>query len=762
MDKNQLSRPTETVLRPCERKVTVPNPNPERLGVYPVAGGLDIAVVAPHATAVDFCVRSDFGNERTEERWTLMGPYHGVWHGHVEGLGAGTVYGFRAFGPWDPDGGLYYNPSKLLLDPYGRAIEGSPDLSPALHAHHVDHEMYPSTYPLAQSNLNSALHAPHSVVTSGGFEIVDHPNVPADETVVYELHVKGFTKNFPDIPEELRGTYAGLAHPSVIDYLKSLGVTTVELLPVHAKMDEPFLTERGLTNYWGYNTLSFFAPEPSFATKAAREAGPQAVVDEFRGMVSLLHSAGLEVVLDVVYNHTCEGGDGGPTVSWRGLDSLMYYRRMPERPRTMLDDTGCGNTLNFSEQRVVQMTLDSLRYWVEEMGVDGFRFDLATTLGRLDTGFTPYHPFFVALSTDPVLRERKMIAEPWDVGLGGWQTGNFPIPFSEWNDRYRDSVRTFWLTDFQQMAAGRHAPGPNDLATRLSGSTDMFWRRNGAERLPTASINFVTAHDGFTMADLTMYDHKHNLANLEDNQDGTNNNHSWNHGIEGTTGAAGIATDVGDPEGLVEDIAFVRERSQHNIMATLLLSCGTPMITAGDEFGRTQYGNNNAYCQDSPISWVDWDLRKPQKKLLSMTRYAIGLRAAHPILRPNKFASGIIAEGDVIPDVSWFARDGKPIAPDAWSDPYNRVFQMRRSGFEFDDVDALVVFNGTMNVAEVTLPPNRGEHWVLVYDTSWLDIKIGGITSAETAHLEGRVFPEETTFRMEPQSMLIYFSTDRK
>lgn len=763
MSDNHLSRPTDTVLRPSRQRVHQPNPDPERLGVFPSpTGGLDIAVVAPHATAVDFCVRVGENNGRMEQRWSLMGPIHGVWHGHIDGLGEGTVYGFRAFGPWDPDGGLYYNPSKLLLDPYGRGLAGTPELSPAIHAHHVDHELYPSTYPLARSNLNSALHMPHSVVVGSHFDIAEHPNIPRDETVVYELHVKGFTKNFPDMPEEFRGTYAGLAHPTAIAHLKKLGITTVELLPVHAKMDEPFLTDRGLTNYWGYNTMSFFSPEPSFATAAAQEAGAQAVIDEFRGMVSILHKNGLEVILDVVYNHTSEGGDGGPTVCWRGLDSLMYYRRMPERPRTMIDDTGCGNTLNFSEQRVVQMTLDSLRYWVEEMGVDGFRFDLATTLARLDTGFTPYHPFLVAAASDPVLRDRKLIVEPWDIGLGGWQTGNFPIPFEEWNDRYRDSVRKFWLTDFQQQAAGRPVSGPNDLATRLSGSADMFWRRNGAERTPNASVNFITAHDGFTMADLTMYDHKHNLANLENNQDGSTNNHSWNHGIEGTSGTSAMIVDVGDSEGLVEDLQFVRERSQRNLMATLLLSTGTPMITSGDEFGRTQYGNNNAYCQDSPISWVDWDMDKSQRKLLAMTEYLLELRNTHPVLRPKNFATGQVLEGDVIPDVSWFARDAKDITSDAWSDPYNRVFQMRRSGFPMGDVDALVVFNGTMNVAEVTLPENRGQQWVEVYDTSWITVKHGGVSGSDSASEEGEVFAPSHTFRMEPQSMMLFLSTKRE
>lgn len=759
MTSSCATRPNETVLRPSPVIIPHDNPDPNRIGVWcNPSGGLDISVVAPHATAMDFCVVSGEGAERREQRWSLRGPVQGIWHGHLDGKGEGTAYGFRAFGPWDPDAGLYYNPSKFLIDPYGRGIEGTPELSSALHAHHTDHEMYPTTYPLAQSNLNSALFMPTSVVVNNGFDIAPRPKIPADKVVVYELHVKGFTKNLPGVPEELRGTYAGLAHPKSVEYLKSLGVTTLELMPVHAKMDEPFLTERGLTNYWGYSTLSFFAPEPSFATQAAQAAGAQAVVDEFRGMVSILHSAGLEVILDVVYNHTCEGGDSGPTVCWRGLDSLMYYRRVPDRPRHMIDDTGCGNTMNFSEERVVQLTLDSLRYWVDSMGVDGFRFDLATTMGRLDTGYTPFHPFLVAAAQDPILRDARLIAEPWDLGLGGWQTGHFPIPFGEWNDRYRDSVRKFWLTDFEQQSAGRRVAGPNDLATRFSGSADMFGWKPGAKRGPLASINFLTAHDGFTLADLTSYNHKHNMANLENNQDGTNNNHSWNHGVEGTRAAFTMNPDLKDSTGVVEDVAFIRERSRRNLLITLLVSAGTPMISAGDEFARTQYGNNNAYCQDSPISWVDWDLDESQQELLDWAKYLIALRHEHSALRPVDFASGETAEGDSMPDVSWFNRKAEPMSSHGWSSPKNRVFQMRRSGLPHGDVDVLVVVNGTLNPSKVTLPDSHGNPWILVADTSWPTPAHGGITSAKTCLDEGAPALAGEKDMMEPQSVALYFS----
>ena len=750
---------SQAVLRPSRTFASPDHSDPQRLGVFVNnRGGLDISVYASHATAVDFCVLEGGGRSKKERRWQLNGPVEGIWSGSVNGLGEGTEYGFRVHGPWDPDNGLYHNPAKLLLDPYGRGLTGAADLSPALHAHQVDHEMYPSTYPLAPSPLNSARHAPRSVVVENDFPLAPGPNTAWQETVIYELHVKGFTRNFPDVPEDLQGTYAGLAHPKVIEYLKGLGITAVELLPVHAKMDEPFLTDRGLTNYWGYSTLSFFSPEPSYATQAAQKRGPGAVVDEFRGMVSILHEAGIEVILDVVYNHTCEGGDAGPTVCWRGLDSLTYYRYTRDHPLHGIDDTGTGNTVNFSNQAVVKMTLDSLRYWVEEMGVDGFRFDLAVTLGRLDTGYTPYHPVFVAMASDPAFAKTKMIAEPWDIGPGGWQTGNFPIPFSEWNDRYRDSLRTFWLTDFKNMLAGRQVHGPSDLATRLSGSPDLFWRPPGPQRGPRASINLVAAHDGFTTADLTSYEHKHNMANLENNQDGSSNNLSWNHGVEGVSYVAGVEVDLAEPSGVVEDIGYIRERSRRNLLGTILVSAGTPMIVAGDEFGRTQYGNNNAYCQDSPISWVNWDLSKTQRRLLETMQYLIDLRALHPVMRPDRFLTGQPQGDDMMPDVSWFAASGKPIGQDEWADLSNRTFQMRRSGHQCGDADLLVVFNGHLDTAKITLPASHGNPWVLVSDSSWPRPKHGGISSAKTALEEGEAFKVGQTCQMEPQSMQIYFS----
>ncbi len=740
--------------------VPAPNPEPENIGVHVNGSGLDIAVVAERAWGVDFCVISE-GGPSFEKRWALTGPEAGIWHGHIEGLGEGVRYGFRVHGPWDPDGGLYHNHDKLLLDPYGRGLEGSVDVGPEIHAHQVDDDLYPTTYPLVKSDLDSAGHVPHSVVVGHHFGIADKPRTPWNRSVVYELHVKGFTKNMPGVPQDLRGTYAGLAHPRSIAHLKDLGITAVELLPVHAKQDESFLSDRGLTNYWGYSTLSYFSPEPTYATARAREHGAQAVVDEFRGMVSILHQAGIEVLLDVVYNHTCEGGDAGPSLCWRGLDSPLYYRHTPSRPMQMVDMTGTGNTVAVEHPRTMEMILDSLRYWSREMGVDGFRFDLAASLGRFPTGFTSLHPLLVAMATDDELGRDKLIAEPWDIGPGGWQTGNFPTPFSEWNDRFRDSVRSFWLTDIRELSMGRQTAGPNDLATRLSGSADLFTHGTGALRGPRASINFVTAHDGFTLADLTAYDHKHNLANLEGNRDGSDNNRSWNHGLEGAVASSVIDSDAKDAAGFVEDLFPSRQRSQRNLLTTLLVSAGTPMILAGDEFQRTQYGNNNAYCQDSPICWVDWDLAENQLDQVSTTRWLLSLRAAHPVLRPDRFADGVFAPGDTIDDLGWYTRGGLGIPQGGWSHQENRVFQMLRSGVRHDDRDALVVFNGTLDEQEITLPPAHGLDWLLVMDTAWSSPTDGGVSvPADLGSLPTtlEVVPAASTVVLEPQSMQVLLS----
>ena len=701
-------------------RVTAPNPTPTRIGVYTSGDGLDVAVVARDAHAVDMCI---FDEEGAETRYALMGPRTGVWHGHIPGFGAGTRYGFRVHGPWDPDGGKFFNSHKLLLDPYGRGIEGAVDLRPAVYAHCVDEELYPSEYPMRRSPLDSAPHMPRSVVVDPSFPIAPRPHTPWETTVIYEIHVKGFTKNMPGVPPRLRGTYAGLAHPASVSYLKDLGITAVELLPVHAKCDEPFLTERGLTNYWGYSTLSFFAPEPSYATAESRAGGAQAVVDEFRGMVSLLHQAGIEVILDVVYN------DAGPSLSWRGLDSDLYYRHTTSRPVQTIDVTGTGNTVNVDHPKAIQMVLDSLRYWVRDMGVDGFRFDLAATLGRFATGFSPMHPLLIAMATDDDLAHAKLIAEPWDVGPGGWQTGNFPVPFSEWNDHYRGALRNFWLADVRAQASGHVVSGPNDLATRLSGSQDVFEHGLGRLRGPRASINFVTAHDGFTLADLTAYDRKHNTANLENNRDGSDDNRSWNHGVEGTLASNATHPNAVTPYAILSNmtIADLRARSQRNILATLFVSSGTPMLLGGDEFGRTQYGNNNAYCQDDPISWIDWDLAEGQQAQIDTVSWLIALRRAHPVLRPDRFATGQPYGGDTIPDLSWYTAQGTPMPDYGWTDSRHRTFQILRSGLKWGDRDALIIINANLDDAHVTLPAGHDLDWLIAYSTVWESPAQGGV-----------------------------------
>lgn len=740
---------------PTVRPIVLPNPTPERIGVYADGNALNIAVVATEALQVYFCAFPDTTAD-SECTYALLGPDNGVWHGRLEGYGSGTHYGFRVDGPWDPDGGHFYNPKKLLIDPYARGLTGKVDLGKEIYAHAVDDALAPLTSPLTPSVLDSREHTAFSVVVDSDFPIAPKPRIPWANTVVYEIHVKGFTHDHPGIPPELRGTYAGLAHPTSIDYLKSLGVTTIELLPVHAKFDEPFLKNLGLTNYWGYNTLNYFFPEPSYATATARARGPQGIIDEFRGMVSILHEAGLEVVLDVVYNHTCEGGNIGPSLSWRGLDNTLYYRHAYTRPTDIIDVTGVGNTVAVDHQRAMQMVLDSLRYWSQDMGIDGFRFDLAATLGRNYDGFTPQHPLLLAISTDASLSLDKLIAEPWDVGMGGWQTGNFPAPWGEWNDRYRDSVRTFWLSDMRELAAGRTTSGPNELATRLQGSSDLFASGAGYLRGPRASVNFITAHDGFTLADLTSYDYKHNLDNREDNRDGTDNNNSWNHGIEGSLLAR--TSQEKDISSLVADINPVRLQTRRNLLATLLVSAGTPMIVGGDEFSRSQFGNNNAYAQDSTISWVDWSIAELRYDMLDTTRWLLFLRRNVPALRPDGFGTGHPVDGSILPDVSWWTREGDRMPDCAWGDPANRVFQLVRSGAAWGGCDAAILINGTLQPQKVHLPKPLDMEWRVAFNSAWTDPAEGGIN---VHSLKDSVIPPLSSLQtaplisMEPSSVII-------
>ncbi len=634
------------------RWATVPPPSrprrsldrPPPLGVTTTAEGPEIAVLARHATAVELCLSTPTG----ERRVPLTRSAHGIWWDLVPELVPGTRYGLRVHGPWAPDQGHRHNHDKLLLDPYAGAVEGEVTWRPEVYGHVAgDHGW---TDPEARNDRDSAPFVPRSVVVDHGtFDWGGdvRPQVPWTDTVLYEAHVRGLTRLHPEVPPEQRGTYAALGHPAVVEHLTSLGVTTLQLLPVHAFTSEPSLVRRGLSNYWGYNSLGFFAPHAPYA--AARD--PQGVVDEVKGAVRALHGAGIEVVLDVVYNHTAEQSSwDGPTLGPRGLDNRTYYR-LDDRGRD-IDVTGCGNTLDLRDPQVARLVLDSLRHWVQEFHVDGFRFDLAPALARgRDDAYDREHAFHVALETDPVLSRVKLVAEPWDVGVHGWRTGQFPAVFAEWNDRFRDTARTFWLADVGRRLHGHGGHGVRELATRLAGSADLFGHGG---RGPLASVNLVTAHDGFTLADLTAYEHKHNHANGEDNRDGHGDNRSWNHGVEGPTD---------DPEVLAR-----RRRSVRNLLGTLLLAPGVPMLVAGDEAGRTQQGNNNAYCQDSELTWLDWDLEEWQSALLADTRSLLALRRDLPLLRTTDFPTF-----DALPGrtrLRWFAEDGDVLGEHQWNDPH--------------------------------------------------------------------------------------------
>ena len=677
---------------------TTPPDVPPPHGVHLTAEGAVFSVHASRAEAVEVCLfdRAPDGSE-VERRVPLRHQVYGTWFDTIEGVGVGQRYGFRVAGPWVPELALRHNPAKLLMDPYARAIEGEVTVAPPAYGHHVGADLKGDLS--VRDDRDSAAYVPRCVVVDDAFDWGGDtpPRHRLCDSVIYEVHVKNATRLHPGVPEQLRGTYAGLAHPAFVDHLTSLGVTAVELLPVHAFTHEPELVLRGLTNHWGYNTLGFFAPHAAYASAT----DPQGVLDEFKGMVKILHAAGIEVLLDVVYNHTAEQGQDGMTLSWRGLDQRGYYR-LDEQGRD-IDVTGCGNTVDLNQVVTTRMVLDSLRYWVTELHVDGFRFDLAVALARgRDEGYDPDHPFHVALRTDPVLSQVKLIAEPWDVGMHGWRTGQFPPPFAEWNDRYRDAARTYWLRDLAASSAGHVGHGVRDLATRLAGSQDLF---DGQGRGTTASTNFVTAHDGFTIADLTRYDHKHNEANGHAGTDGSNDNRSWNHGHEGPT------DDV--------EVAAGRRRSMRNLLGTLLLSAGVPMINGGDEFGRSQGGNNNPYSQDNETSWFAWDLEPWQEDLLATTRHLIELRAKHPVLRQRSFFSGRPLGADGSPDLAWYAGDGEPMGH-RWDGPSVDVLQALFNGGPLGHDSVLLSLNGSAWGAEVTLPRAPGSAaYDLLWDSAW-------------------------------------------
>ncbi|WP_133832716.1 glycogen debranching protein GlgX [Arthrobacter sp. AG258] len=621
------------------------------------AGGrANVACFAPAVPSLDIVYCPPGGQWRSR---TLPNVARGVHHGIVEDLPFGSRYGFRPSSDRRPlpphasasgNGDDAGNPP-LLLDPYGRGVDEQDGL------------------------LASVRTAPDFDWGSD-----ERPALPWRNTILYEAHVKGQSKLHPDVPEDLRGTYAGMGHPAVVEHLTGLGITAVQLLPVHFHLDELHLQDLGLTNYWGYNTAAFFALHPGYATRAAREAGPQAVQDEFKGMVKALHAAGLEVILDVVYNHTAEGTQDGPVISFRGLGEQAYYRM--DSHGKYVDTTGCGNTLNFGEPHVVQLAVDSLRYWVDEFHVDGFRFDLAVTLCRnAGNEFDPNHPFLTAIAADPVLSGVKLIAEPWDIGYGGWQTGRFPPGWVDWNDHFRDAVRTFWLADRAAMDAGGHGGTMAKLADSLSGSAGLF-QASGRSRL--ASVNFVTAHDGFTMNDLVSFDRKHNEDNGEENRDGHGDNRSYNHGVEGPT-----------ENGL---ILARRAQSRRNLMASLMVSLGVPMITAGDELARTQLGNNNAYCQDNAMTWLDWTLTPEAHEMLRSTKRYIRLRKEFLAAQPHDFPVR-----DEQSYLYWFDQFGQPMSAERWNDPHHRVLQLLL-GDDGGALAGLVVVNGGATDVQITLP----------------------------------------------------------
>ncbi|GGO18988.1 glycogen operon protein GlgX homolog [Microbispora rosea subsp. aerata] len=603
--------------------------------------GTNFSVFSEVAERVELCLYDDRGEETRVDLPEVDGF---VWHGYVPGIMPGQRYGYRVHGPYRPDHGHRCNPAKLLLDPYAKAVEGSVRWNEALFSYHF-------ADPARLNTQDSAPYMPKNVVVNPFFEWGNDrpPRTPYHETVIYEAHVRGLTMRHPAVPEEKRGTYAGLAHPAVIDHLLSIGVTAVELMPVHQFVPEHFLVARGLTNYWGYNTIAYMAPHNAYAWSGQR--GEQ--VQEFKAMVRALHEAGIEVILDVVYNHTAEGDHMGPTLGFRGIDNVAYYRLREEDRRYYLDYTGCGNSLNVRSPHALQLIMDSLRYWVLEMHVDGFRFDLAAALARELHDVDRLSAFFDLIQQDPVISQVKLIAEPWDVGPGGYQVGNFPPLWTEWNGKYRDTVRDFW------RGASRTLP---EFASRLAGSSDLY---ASSGRRPVASINFVTAHDGFTLNDLVSYDHKHNEANGEGNRDGTDDNRSWNCGAEGP----------------VEDPAIVRlrRRQRRNFLATLFVSQGVPMLLAGDEFGRTQNGNNNAYCQDNEISWLDWSLIRQEGDLLGFVRRLAALRRAHPVFRRRRFFQGH-SVGDGSRDIIWLTPSGTEMTDGDWNTGYAKSLAVYVNG----------------------------------------------------------------------------------
>ena len=680
--------------------------------------GVNFALFSENAERVELCVFDDAGR-RQLQRIPLSERTDQVWHCYLPEARPGMLYGYRVYGRYRPDEGSRFNPHKLLLDPYAMQIVGALRWSDALFGYTPGHRREDLSY----DRRDSAGGMPKCKVIDPAFTWGDDrgPDVPWHEMVIYELHVRGYTMQHPDVPPQLRGTYAGLATAPVIDYLKRLGVTTIELMPVHAFVDDRRLVEQGLRNYWGYNTIGFFAPDARYSASGK--------VNEFKTMVKTLHSAGFEVILDVVYNHTAEGNHLGPTLCFRGIDNVSYYRLQHDEKRFYTDYTGTGNTLDMQHPRVLQLLMDSLRYWVTEMHVDGFRFDLASALARELHEVNRLGAFFDILRQDPVLSRVKLIAEPWDLGEGGYQVGNFPPGWAEWNDKYRDTMRAYWKGDGGLIG---------EFSRRLTGSSDLYGRHG---RLPHASINFLIAHDGFTLHDLVSYNEKHNEANLEENRDGNNNNLSWNCGVEGPTD---------DPV-----VNALRARQKRNMLATLLLSQGVPMLVAGDEIGRTQDGNNNAYCQDNGLSWLDWGQDPERAKLRDFVRRMVHLRRTHPVFRRRHFFQGRPLHGSEAKDIVWLKPDGSEMTAEEWNQDFARCLGVYLAGSALTEVDArgqrvvdddfVVLFNAhhdpvPFRLPAKTLAPHGDGQWQAIVDTARDDgLAPDGVFEAESTYpLEGR------------------------
>jgi isoamylase len=677
--------------------VTVGKPAP--LGATWDGVGTNFAIFSEHATKVELCLFDSADAKEESQRIELTNETAFVWHGYLATVKPGQVYGYRIHGPYEPHNGHRFNPNKVLVDPYAKSVVRSVEWDDSLFGYTIGSEEEDISF----DERDSAAYAPLAAVIDPSFEWGDDkpPSTPWNHTIIYEAHVKGMTKTHPDVPGNLRGTYAGIAHPAIIAHLSKLGVTALELMPVHHRVNDRSYIDRGLNDYWGYNTLSFFAPDTRFASN------PKSVdqVREFKSMVKALHAAGIEVILDVVYNHTIEGSHFGPTLSFRGVDNVSYYRTMEDDRRYYMDYTGCGNSLNMVHPKVIQTIMDSLRYWIIEMHVDGFRFDLASTLARELYDVDHLSAFFDVIHQDPVISQVKLIAEPWDLGEGGYQVGNFPILWTEWNGKYRDTVREFVKGDSGQLG---------EFCTRLTGSSDLY---EHSGRRPFASINFITCHDGFTLQDLVSYNDKHNEANGEENRDGESHNNSWNCGVEGETSK--------------KDIIALRFQQKRNFIALLLFSIGVPMISGGDELGRTQGGNNNGYCQDNEISWYQWDLDEDDKKFFAFVQKLIAIRKDQLVIQRKEFFKGEVEEdGKPVKDVAWFAPHGKPMGEVEWANSEGKCIGVLFDGQPIKEMDPLtaverqgkslfLIANASHTTVPFKLPSYKYlKDWVILVDTS--------------------------------------------